>query len=351
MKLTDLLTSVGTGSQQNRRLTSFQGLGNPFAPQGGPPGPAGGGAGGGDSGDWWQDESGKWHFGGEAEHWWRDEHHQWHKGWESQTWRQDEAGNWHEVDEDHPRESEDELLMGGNPDMGEPQQDIKDLDALNDALKEDMPPMDPSFTPSIENIITKSGPSELGRNVAELSRALGQLKDDVNSNLSQDRIAAMTSEDVPNMVTPVAESLKEAKSMQDRLTAISDAAYSIVGTAAEDAERRLNGESPDEAAEGEADEAGDWYGGDHGYHDDYYGQQGGYGGYGQGGYDQGHGAYGAGQWDQGGQGQGQGQGQGMHLASIPALAALALPALAVQVDLGKRSRHLRHKHPQLKSFF
>ena len=86
--------------------------------------------------------------------------------------------------------------------------------------------------------------------------------------------------------------------------------------------------------------------GDHGYHDDYYGQQGGYGGYGQGGwwsvagnaatwgpqcpegYDQGHGAYGAGQWDQGG--QGQGQGQGMHLASIPALAALALPALAVQ---------------------
>eukprot|EP00439_Symbiodinium_sp_Y106_P036090 s2179_g4.t1 len=955
MKLTDLLTSVGTGSQQNRRLTSFQGLGNPFAPQGGPPGPAGGGAGGGDSGDWWQDESGKWHFGGEAEHWWRDEHHQWHKGGESQTWRQDEAGNWHEVDEDHPRESEDELLMGGNPDMGEPQQDIKDLDALNDALKEDMPPMfsskravffhsvlsydcniqrsvalmrgqavavagtvlllavqagrqdatdifhpgheavhvtrlhryehdgmasfleaearwkgsreevvspllsrarskrsasqkpkgflrvsqtqeaalkahqtasllqelegartnsstidgsfrnegkvlryhgleipnenhpaetrltslesqyigqigvgsvlapkgctpssesliylgpadydsateeqkntchvrdqslvwvvfdtgstniwvssvlctkgpcanadrsrydrslsrtyapgpggtlqiefgtgritgpeavddfhigpfsvfnqtfgmieseegrvfeevpvegilglafpamaahgirpfvdgiienkaigrnefafyfsrllnrnsrskggvdksfyhgeieyfpvvqpyywaielvdfkigedsllhlllpeaeetpdlehkghsghkkhhhhgagepmfkaivdtgttfftaqgrlfkeimkrlaagpcrsltkqshpditytlkntagqlrdfvisnkqymlssqegddsectpafmlievprahgpgmvlgevflriyfsafdrgsgsvdearigfakansgadakrldlqpagvppyahcilrlqhsaavlcDPSFTPSIENIITKSGPSELGRNVAELSRALGQLKDDVNSNLSQDRIAAMTSEDVPNMVTPVAESLKEvirsAKSMQDRLTAISDAAYSIVGTAAEDAERRLNGESPDEAAEGEADEqAGDWYGGDHGYHDDYYGQQGGYGGYGQGGYDQGHGAYGAGQWDQGGQGQGQGQGQGMHLASIQALAALALPALAVQVDLGKRSRHLRHKHPQLKSFF
>lgn len=241
--------------------------------------------------------------------------------------------------------------MGDNPDMGEPQQDIKDLDALNDALKEDMPPMDPSFTPSIENIITKSGPSELGRNVAELSRALGQLKDDVNSNLSQDRIAAMTSEDVPNMVTPVAESLKEvirsAKSMQDRLTAISDAAYSIVGTAAEDAERRLNGESPEEAAEGEADEAGDGYGGDHGYYDDYYGQQGGYGGYGgygQGGYDQGgHGAYG-GQWDQGG------QGQGMHLAGIP-LAALALPALAAQADLWKHSRHLRRKNPQLKSFF
>ena len=37
------------------------------------------------------------------------------------------------------------------------------------------------------------------------------LKDDVNSYLSQDRIAAMTAEDVPNMVTPVAASLKEAR--------------------------------------------------------------------------------------------------------------------------------------------
>eukprot|EP00913_Durusdinium_trenchii_P015016 g14082.t1 len=51
------------------------------------------------------------------------------------------------------------------------------------------------------------------------------------------------------MVTPVAASLKEviqsAKSLKERLTAISDAAYSIVGTASEDVEERLEGTGPD----------------------------------------------------------------------------------------------------------
>lgn len=246
-------------------------------------------------GEWWQDESGHWHFGGPAEYWWRDEHHQWHKGGESELWRQDEQGNWHEVEEDHPQGDEDELLMSGHHDMGQPHDDIKDLDALNGALKDDMPPMDPGFTPSIENIITKSGPTELGKEVAELSRSLGMLKDDVNSNLSQDRIAAMTSEDVPNMVTPVAASLKEvitsAKSLKERLGAIADAAYSIVGTATEDAEDRLSGEeqldeSPEEQLEEQAhteegDGMGPYHYGDHGYEDYSYGN-GGYDDYGYG---------------------------------------------------------------------
>eukprot|EP00434_Breviolum_minutum_P028541 symbB.v1.2.025247.t1/scaffold2442.1/size78961/2 len=155
--------------------------------------------------------------------------------------------------------------------------------------------IDPGFTPSIENIITKSGPTELGKEVAELSRSLGMLKDDVNSNLSQDRIAAMTSEDVPNMVTPVAASLKEvitsAKSLKERLGAIADAAYSIVGTATEDAEDRLSGEeqldeSPEEQLEEQAhteegDGMGPYHYGDHGYEDYNYGN-GGYDDYGYG---------------------------------------------------------------------
>lgn len=244
-------------------------------------------------GEWWQDESGHWHFGGPAEYWYRDAHHQWHQGG-SQLWRQDENGNWHEVQEDHPTSEDEKMMAGLDNDMGEQEDDIKDLDDLNHALKDDMPQMDPSFTPSIENIITQSGPSELGKEVARLSRSLGMLKDDVNSNLSQDRIAAMTAEDVPNMVTPVAASLKEvitsAKSLKGRLGAIADAAYSIVGTAAEDAEDRLSGEehlneSPDEQIEEQdhmAQEGDYGYGveGDYSYgggHEDY--------GYGNGGYE------------------------------------------------------------------
>ncbi|CAJ1363184.1 unnamed protein product [Effrenium voratum] len=128
MKLADLL--LGGGS----RSTSFQGYGDPG---GAAPGDAGDGG-----GEWWQDEAGAWHFGGEAQRWWRDEHHQWHQGGEFQLWRQDEQGNWHEVNEDHPKNSEDELMMEGPSDMGDPQQDIKDLDALNGAMTEDFPPMD-----------------------------------------------------------------------------------------------------------------------------------------------------------------------------------------------------------------
>ncbi|CAJ1427689.1 unnamed protein product [Effrenium voratum] len=309
MKLADLL--LGGGS----RSTSFQGFGDPG---GAAPGDAGDGG-----GEWWQDEAGAWHFGGEAQRWWRDEHHQWHQGGEFQLWRQDEQGNWHEVNEDHPKNSEDELMMEGPSDMGDPQQDIKDLDALNGAMTEDFPPMDPSFTPSIENIITKTGPSELGKNVAELSRALGQLKDDVNSNLSQDRIAAMTSEDVPNMVTPVADSLKEvirnAKSLKDHLTAISDAAYSIVGSAAEDAERRLSGAPLETEEEGPEDEMGhgyDEYGGYGGYGDEYGGGYG--GGYGgeYGGYGGEYGGYG----DHGHGGAHGDMGHGVAVSAIPGMA-------------------------------
>ena len=61
----------------------------------------------------------------------------------------------------------------------------------------------------------------------------------------------MTAEDVPNMVTPVAASLKEvirsASSLRERLGAIADAAYSMVGEAADDAEERLEGEGVLEA--------------------------------------------------------------------------------------------------------
>eukprot|EP00435_Cladocopium_sp_Y103_P040514 s531_g11.t1 len=144
---------------------------------------------------------------------------------------------------------------------------------------------DPSFTPSIENIITQSGPSELGKEVARLSRSLGMLKDDVNSNLSQDRIAAMTAED--------------AKSLKGRLGAIADAAYSIVGTAAEDAEDRLSGEehlneSPDEqiAEQDHMAQEGDYsYGGegDYGYGGGYEDYSYGNGGYEDYSYGHGHG--------------------------------------------------------------
>mmetsp|Transcript_66141 Transcript_66141/g.146952 ORF Transcript_66141/g.146952 Transcript_66141/m.146952 type:complete len:358 (+) Transcript_66141:59-1132(+) len=357
MKLSDVLTSFsGAGHQYGSRLTSFQGFGG-YGDMGGYADDASAGG-----GEWWQDESSNWHFGGPAEYWWRDEHHQWHKGGDSQLWRQDEGGTWHEVQEDSPKASEDELMMGagGQEDMGEPQEDIKDLDALNDALKEDMPPMDPSFTPSIENIITKTGPTELGRNVAELSRALGQLKDDVNSNLSQDRIAAMTSEDVPNMVTPVADSLKEvirsAKSMQDRLTAISDAAYGIVGTAAEDAERRLNGSPPEEAEEefGAEEPGPDWGEGGYGYGEGYHD----HGGYDYGGYD----AYGP--EEHAGHGYGAPQMQGSLQASAFAArkgtaalqpgvkgAGLPLPSLTAWQVLPPMQRRLVAGRRQLKNFF
>eukprot|EP00435_Cladocopium_sp_Y103_P058180 s531_g20.t1 len=143
MKLWELLLPGPRGAKSIR--SSFSGGGMPQDPYAG--GVAGAdGATGGDQAmsghrEWWQDESGHWHFGGPAEHWWRDEHHQWHPGG-SQLWRQDENGNWHEVKEDHLKSEDEKMMAGLDNDMGEQEDDIKDLDDLNHALKDDMPPMD-----------------------------------------------------------------------------------------------------------------------------------------------------------------------------------------------------------------
>jgi len=137
-------------------------------------------------------------------------------------------------------------------DMGDPPAEKRELTELSKALTAEFPPKDDDFKPTVDNIVTKGGSEELGSQVGNFSRALKELKNDFYSNLSDDRIAGMTAEDVPNMITPVALSLREvlnnAHSLSQRLMAMSEASYDLIHKPPDDPDLQLDGHSGLEAA-------------------------------------------------------------------------------------------------------
>lgn len=87
---------------------------------------------------------------------------------------------------------------------------------------------------SLARLVNLSGPGPLGNRVGRLSDAMNELMQDMNKYLPPDRIAAMTSEDVPGMLNPVANSLKK---MLQRATALRDTLAQIEDEAGLAAER------------------------------------------------------------------------------------------------------------------
>eukprot|EP00930_Biecheleria_cincta_P027005 TRINITY_DN1897_c0_g1_i2.p1 TRINITY_DN1897_c0_g1~~TRINITY_DN1897_c0_g1_i2.p1 ORF type:complete len:404 (-),score=87.37 TRINITY_DN1897_c0_g1_i2:76-1287(-) len=167
-------------------------------------------------------------------------------------------------------EADGTLPVHGLDEFGNPITDEDLGDQLKKALEADFPSTDHSFTATVQNILTQSGPEELGKSVSGLTRALDVLKSDVDSRLSQDRLASMTAEDVPDMVTPVASSLKEVikegTGLQARFRAISDAAYELASKDATDSALRIGDFQPVEVDQTGglevADEAADFDGQD-----------------------------------------------------------------------------------------
>lgn len=145
-------------------------------------------------------------------------------------------------------EADGTLPVHGVDDFGNPITDEDLGDQLKNALEADFPSTDHSFNATVQNVLSQSGPEELGNSVSALTRALDVLKSDVDSRLSQDRLASMTAEDVPNMVAPVASSLKEVikegTGLQARFRAISDAAYELASKDATDAALRVGDYEP-----------------------------------------------------------------------------------------------------------
>lgn len=99
------------------------------------------------------------------------------------------------------------------------------------------------FHPSVETIVRETGPDHLGRNVDGLSWALNRLMRHTHTYLTPDRIAGMTSEEVPELLTPVASSLNDvlrsAGVVKNRLSKIEQASQLLLGRAEARGEARL----------------------------------------------------------------------------------------------------------------
>jgi len=89
--------------------------------------------------------------------------------------------------------------------------------------------------PSIETVVKEAGPEVLGHSIDDVSRTLHALSKQANENLSPERIAAMTAQDAPQMLTPVAQSLhavlRSTGVLRHKLASIAEASNALLSRA------------------------------------------------------------------------------------------------------------------------
>jgi len=151
-------------------------------------------------------------------------------------------------------DSNDPLSNGPDSDMpnsdvletrqdGGKQMKMEDLvAALREADTGEMPETI-QLEPSIETVVKEAGPEMLGRSIDDVSQALHSLSKQANENLSPERIAAMTAQDAPQMLTPVARSLhsvlRSTSLLRHRLASIAEASDGLLSRAEARGNERL----------------------------------------------------------------------------------------------------------------
>lgn len=128
---------------------------------------------------------------------------------------------------------------------GSHQPTVEELIAvLKRANKVSLKPEAVQFQPSVATLIYEMGPDALGRRVDDLSNALTDLVAQTKSHLVPERMATLTAEDVPELMLPIAKSLKNtlkgAASAHDKLEHISKTADVLMGHVAQRFDERLS---------------------------------------------------------------------------------------------------------------
>jgi len=136
-----------------------------------------------------------------------------------------------------------------NSNMSETMQDESKqlkMDDLVAALREadaSGTPENIQLEPSIETVVREAGPEVLGHSIDDVSRTLHSLSKQADENLSPERIAAMTAQDAPQMLTPVARSLhavlRSTGVLRQKLASIAEASNALLSRAEARGDERL----------------------------------------------------------------------------------------------------------------
>lgn len=124
-----------------------------------------------------------------------------------------------------------------------------------DEVEQVKDPFPEPVSPTVEAIAREAGPRNLGHSVADLKLALSELVQHTQSHLRPERITMATTEDVPETLTPLIDTLSQVlqKSIkvQNHLKGITEAADEVLGRADISSGHRENAfAAHDEAASG-----------------------------------------------------------------------------------------------------
>merc|ERR1712232_1088190 len=104
---------------------------------------------------------------------------------------------------------------------------------------------------TVEAIAREAGPMRLGTSIANLKLALSELVQHTQSHLRPERITMATSEDVPEVLTPLAESLshvmQRSVKVKNQLQSITDATDEVLGRTDISSSHRANAYKLDES--------------------------------------------------------------------------------------------------------
>jgi len=161
-----------------------------------------------------------------------------------------------------PDVSEEAVTGSESNELGQPDAAPATIEDLIRALKgeaagaDTLTPSPIKLQPSVETIIREAGPTRLNFDVEELTRALSKLVQATDTHLTTERVALMTTEDVPEVMTPVAKALHDvllsASAMRHKLNAIAEASNLLLGRAAARGAARLGIPEPADAVDEQA---------------------------------------------------------------------------------------------------